>query len=601
MNDKQDDHDNTADHRALVLRQQREDVLLLPAEQALDRIHEAKHPVALVHSFPEEDLYFLIHDLGPEDALSLLALASNRQREYIIDVAAWRRDRLHLQTMTRWLFLMLSADPHRVISWLYTEKSDLLELFLFRNIEVGIREHDQDPSIFGDGFFTYDDVYYVRILDNPFLSEKEALSEGAESRTEDSQRRLFLRKLLALIADEDHFRYQQLLHAATHLLPAEVEEEAYRLRNVRLAEKGFLPFDEAVGIYQSPKADVLKTQPIKSFGADQSEGLLAAVPHYPVKLLQKGSPFVDALQTIESSLGVQQIQTEFASLCNQLISADQKSITDKSHLVPIVKKVCGYLNIGLDVSSTEAPGVEKSVKLQAIASLIQRVPLVNIFQLGYSRALKLKWQAQRWRKTAWFENNGLPLTFWGEAWLGVLGGLLLEKPLCYDNYQTGETLYREFSSLQDIKEAQVVLDQIIAMDALLAQMAPICQQGEDHLLTYQNLILTLFARHESSAVSDTKSEVLNTLSPLSLDEFETFFHRLFGYDKETPSPPKKTTHEVKTAFLNWLSKQSEAPAADITKRLGSTLDNLFEDVDAELGAISPNDLDPRFINLVWIS
>ena len=34
------------------------------------------------------------------------------------------------------------------------------------------------------------------------------------------------------------------------LIPSEIEEELFRLRNVRLAEKGFLPFHEAVGVYQ---------------------------------------------------------------------------------------------------------------------------------------------------------------------------------------------------------------------------------------------------------------------------------------------------------------------------------------------------------------
>jgi len=41
-----------------------------------------------------------------------------------------------------------------------------------------------------------------------------------------------------------------VLLEATHVIPAETEEEELRWRNVRLAEKGFLAFDEAIGIYQ---------------------------------------------------------------------------------------------------------------------------------------------------------------------------------------------------------------------------------------------------------------------------------------------------------------------------------------------------------------
>jgi len=33
--------------------------------------------------------------------------------------------------------------------------------------------------------------------------------------------------------------------------------------------------------------------------------------------------------------------------------------------------------------------------------------------------------------------------------MGVLGGILLKKPLFYDNYKTG-VLYREFTSAEDV-------------------------------------------------------------------------------------------------------------------------------------------------------
>ena len=535
MNDHQNEPKDIAASRALALRQHRETILSLPADQALDKIHEAEHPAALVHSFPEEDLYFLIHDLGPEDALSLLALASNKQREYLIDVTAWHRDRLQLQTLTKWLHLMLSADPHQVLFWLNTEQTDLLTLILFRNIEVAFREHDQDPSIFGNDFFTFDDIYYIRILDKSVFSENGERTKTTESETDDKQRRFFLKKLLSLLANEDHFRFQQILHAAANVLPAELEEEAYRLRNVRLAEKGFLAFDEAVGIYQPLKMDALKTQRAKSFGTAALQDNDTAVPYYPVSMLPKKSVFTEALQAIDSSLVIQQIQSEFASLCNQIISADQTSITDKNQLTPIVKKACGYLNIGLDLSSPGKARAEKADRRHTMATTIQRIPLAKIFQLGYSQALRLKWQAQRWQKTAWFQKSGLPLAFWDEAWVGVLGGLLLEKPLCYDNYRTGETLYRNFYSLQDILEAQKVLDQLMAMDRLLSQMAPDCRQSKQHFLTYKSLVLTLFARHHIGIP-------LKPLAPLTLEEFKAFFLQLFDHE-EQPPPPHHPKHK----------------------------------------------------------
>jgi hypothetical protein len=54
---------------------------------------------------------------------------------------------------------------------------------------------------------------------------------------------------------------------------------------------------------------------------------------------------------------------------------------------------------------------------------------------------------------------------------------------------------------------------------------------------------------------------------------------------------------MKLEFLNWLSDRSGQPAESIASRLGRVLDDLFERVDEELGAIRPDDIDPRYIHL----
>ena len=59
--------------RARELQKKRSAIRALPPEQALGRILSDPQPAALVHSFPESDFYLLVHDIGPEDALPLLA------------------------------------------------------------------------------------------------------------------------------------------------------------------------------------------------------------------------------------------------------------------------------------------------------------------------------------------------------------------------------------------------------------------------------------------------------------------------------------------------------------------------------------------------
>jgi len=49
--------------------------------------------------------------------------------------------------------------------------------------------------------------------------------------------------------------------------------------------------------------------------------------------------------------------------------------------------------------------------------------------------------------------------------------------------------------------------------------------------------------------------------------------------------------------LTWLSKFAGLSENQLVSRIGSTVDELFDQIEAECGRISPKDLDSRFINL----
>ena len=183
-----DKPENLALERIKQLQAKRQQILALPAREALDRILQDPQRLPLVHSFPEQDLYFLIHDIGPEDALPVLALASEKQWDHIVDLEAWQKDRIDIKSAERWLGLLLDADPQRFIRWFLEQQLEFIEFYLFNNIEVRVREHDQDPSGFGDDFFALDDVYYIRFIDSAVNGEADQIS--------DDQRKAFLTKLI---------------------------------------------------------------------------------------------------------------------------------------------------------------------------------------------------------------------------------------------------------------------------------------------------------------------------------------------------------------------------------------------------------------------
>ena len=237
------------------LARQRKELLSLPSEEMLNSILNSPQSTALVHSFSEEDFYFLVHNIGIEDSHPILYLASDKQWEYIIDLEVWKKDRIELASMTRWFDLLFKVDPNRFIKWSLKQQIEFMEFYLSKNIELKIRENDQDPSELGEAFITLDDIFYLRFLDEPTGFE----SDGDESHETDKKiRDAFLLKYLKTLADNDHIAYQKVLIESSGVIPAESEEEAYRLRNVRLAEKGFMPHEEAIGIYQPMKISDFK-------------------------------------------------------------------------------------------------------------------------------------------------------------------------------------------------------------------------------------------------------------------------------------------------------------------------------------------------------
>ena len=568
--------------RLRQLAETRRRILSMPADRVMEAILDHPQPAALVHSFPEQDLFFLIHDLGPEEALPLISLASNRQWEYFLDVRGWNRDQVDYATVTGWLALLLKADTRRLASWCFDEKLEFLELLLFRNIEVRVRETDENPSDFGDGFFTDDDTYYVRLVDYPTATPEEEAAKAQRDST--------LTELLGRLSAFDHIRYQGLLMEAVHVIPAEAEEELFRLRNVRLAEKGFLPFHEAIGVYQPIAPEDLEKKPKKIIGHTPGDDVGIAPPQLTATFLDDDNLFVRALKGVVDLHIIEQLQGELAGLCNRIISADKETIANRSQLQAVVAKASGYVSIGLERLTESLPDGREA----RASHLLQRHLLADLFRVGIAGALQLHWDAVRWRKTSWFQNQRLPLTFWDESWLGLLGGLLVDRPKYYDPSLAG-TNYREFRTLAEIRATRDGFNRIEALDQIIGDMS-LSLQGlaSARFLSYKSLLLTLWAR---SWLGLSPPDPQTSAIAVPLSEFTRFYADLWSEENGR----RFIDDAKKNAFLNWVASASEHPAKDLSDRLGMVFEALFSEIESELGAVKPGNLEPRYIQLFLLT
>lgn len=556
---------------------QRREILSMEPDKALERILEHPFPATLVQSFTPEDLYLMIHAIGPDDALPLLALASNKQWQYLLDMESWKRDQVDIHSLTVWLNRLLQADCDRFTHWIFDQQVDTFRFYLFKNIELRIRRHDQDPSELGPDFFSDDETFYIRFKPYPVF-------DPAERKFTDL-RDQFLTDLLRRISVLDHLKFQNLLLEADALIPAEAEEELYRLRNIRLAEQGLLPYEEAIGIYQPLQVEKLFQRSAKIIrDKEEVETTSELVPILSRQQLETDNLFVKTLDKIQDQTVLNFLQSEFAGLCNQVISADQVKIRDQGVLAQVVAKVRDYLSIALEKIATGGIDPERRPLEKVLATFL----LADIFRVGYGCALELKWKAEKWVRQSWFRKNGLPLSFWDEDWLGVLGGLLIKRPLYFDNFKSG-VIYREFASLAEIEATAGVIDAAMAFDDLLALMEarPPSDSHHGHL-TYKNLLLTLWADHYLGLATGRHRPI-----PLQRRHLVAIFRDLWIEHQNR----RKIGDQMKKVFLDWLADRAALAPEAISRRMGALLEELFNELEAELAEVDPANLDPRYINL----
>lgn len=565
-----------------MLQKRRMTLMQLPPGTALNRILDDPEATALVHSYPEQDFYHLVQDVGVTDALDLLALASDRQWEFILDMEIWERDRPSHADLTRWLAILMISNPDRTVRWLMNEKSDLVQYYLYRSIDLVIREHDQDPSDLGEDFFTDDDVFYVR-LKTPDRDVSQMSEAEKEERLEYEH---LMMEMLRRFSAYDHVRYQQMLMEAAMVLPAEYEEEAYRLRNVRLAEKGFAPFDNALGVYRPLERVDLKRSPRIRWKRQPSAERALMMPIYPAAMLSREHLFVRALDRCGTGDMFWDVQSEFAALCNQVISADQRQIRERDALKAVVRKVCGYVSMGLELVGRHRDGDDLEGRA---ARLLHAYPVKDLFRMGFTESLRLKWRAQRWYQESWTEQTQTPLSFWDERGLGVMGGLMLDKPLYFDNYRSG-VLYREFRLLDEVAETRRELERVIRLDRLFLALhhhLDLAQQA-NQFVTWKSVLLTLWAR-----------EVLGLdplLIPIDLDRFHSFYRTLWRAEGRA-----RIRDAVRTAFLDWVAKTAEMDLHALSADYGTLFEELFNELEQEYGDVSGETLDARFMRHFLIS
>ena len=221
---------------------------------------------------------------------------------------------------------------------------------------------------------------------------------------------------------------------------------------------------------------------------------------------------------------------------------------------------------------------------------IKNNPLISLFRVGFTVALELKWEVERFIKKAWYKEKDLSEAFWGDEWEGILRGLILKNPLFFTG-GGGESEYRDFECISEVEECRRNLLKIYALDKLLAVIyfaRPIDKNlMQDPIITFHPMLFNYWACH------------ILGLEPgffvLSFEQIKGLFDLLRAEDEDAPYGMS----EYEEVFVNDLSQQMDITGDDMLI-LKETLSFLWKQFRIEYEFIKIPDLDPKYMRFFCV-
>ncbi|MBW2029307.1 MAG: hypothetical protein JRH06_00555 [Deltaproteobacteria bacterium] len=447
------------------------DILTLPGSLLVERVLRHGNPFELIQKMSHEDFFWLVKRVGDEDSLPLLAVASEEQWQFLLDLEIWEGDRIDLSKGLYWLKQLHVASPERLARWILDEGWGLAGCLLYKNLQVVAVQNKEDAFDLNNDFLSLDGILYIKVLNR--------------------EHREFLWEVLRVMAEEDLAGYQGFIQGIAGFQADEVEEETYRFRNARLQEYGFLPREEALSIYSPLDPEKIRVNNKRDLPGpphDERE-TLGLAPLLPFNHVGGSNLMKKSLETPADPLFLDRVRMEFAGLCNQILSAEGLHVEELDDLIGACRRASSYVNLGLerlcgnDISSARGT--------------LRAHPLSSLFRVGFGLALKLKGETERWIGTSWFYRQGLDFTFWGESWGGTLAGITKRRPLLYEGKGAAQE-FRDFERLSDLGGLLEVLRRVMVLDGLLDQLTKSIPMDEvlveEPELTFLPLLFNLWCR-----------------------------------------------------------------------------------------------------------
>jgi len=548
-------------------------VLNTPWEKRQQLILLADNSQALVQGLPDEEIYWTIKETGTADALPVIARTSFEQFQYIIDIDCWQKDRIDMEQVMEWLQLMLRCNEAKVLEWL-TNTDELFLNYVFKKLfTISKISEDIDLAEASDTLpqWTLDGRYYFQ-----FANE---------------EARLVSIPFLHLLYKTDSQLFYYVMDNTIWSFETELEDDLFRLRQSRIAEKGFPELDEALQVYQYLSPEHIKTvlRDQEFFSRATPEGKSAPLTlRYSIGIKHPALFLQDVLAVIDNSQIFDRIQREIIHLSNQVMIADGREAREIQDLKKSLRKVLGYANIGLELLSKQDTGTA--------AEIMKAVPMQFLFRAGYSQALDLKNRLEQLHKILWQNCRPFRPLFFDGPWGATIEGLSQVRPVYFEgNSKTDSFLFRDFESIDEICVTRQVLDIVGVAEKVLFELLGVDIHNlmnagaglvDSQTISARSVFMTALAQHVVHGVSK--------FAPVTATELKKFLAAVFIKNQDA-----EPAFILSTAFcretIAWLNSRIDT-LEDEAAALTTFVESCFSLLQDQCGSIAGiEQIDTRFV------
>ncbi|SPJ16363.1 conserved hypothetical protein [Syntrophobacter sp. SbD2] len=410
------------------------ELMKLPAKRRLKLIVERPDAQSVVAALDANDFFHTVQEIGADDSLPLLALASFEQMNHLFDIEWWRKDTVEPAKALTWIERLWRAGGSKLLEWLMKADFELLVSLFKRWIVADIAPEDIDmveavetlPPKTIDGLYFWESRY-------PQYDD-------------------LITHLLTTIFETNYGFFKELMDSVRNASAPELEESAYHFHRARLEDHAIPDFYDALEIYRSIGADefALKTVPRK---ADQDQ----PIPSFALALLSQGDLFARVVSRIEDPGLLEILQVEMASLANKVMVADQLPADNAEALRRAAEKALAYVNLGLE--SRSGANIEKA------AQILRDNFLEHLFRLAQAEVAKIRGRLQSIAQSGWLSQCPAGIKCLDAEWFDAAEELLARTPRILKSRPGGSEsgvlpAYDFFRTPQDLARGSHIVDVI---------------------------------------------------------------------------------------------------------------------------------------------